>query len=867
MATTTGVDGRFTLPVLPPGTVDLSVRLLGYTARTITGIEVAAGSTVEQVIQLHAEVIQLEGIEVTTVMNRGSINSALEQQRAAHGVVSTMTAEQISRSPDGDVARALQRLSGVTVQDGKYISVRGLGGRYTTASLNGAPIPSPEPERKVVPLDLFPVGLVQTITTAKTFTPDRPGDFSGAQVDIRTSEFPVGKEIAYSLSLGYTPGVTGAAIPTAPGEGLEWLGFGGKARSLPSSIARAGDFEPPPAQSEINHMTNSFRNAWSVQERQGAPNASLGASWGGSSDAFGQRIGYLLSGTYSLSHEANMDERRAVAIADGSGGTAEVDRFEGATGRTSVLWGGLLNLNLLLGGTGRIAINSTYNRTADNEARREDGFSENLGGQRLRIDRLRYVERSISSHQAIGEHQINGQHQLAWTLDASAVRRHEPDRSEIVYASAESPATGQPLPPAWFSLSNEGAVRTFADLRERSIGGALNYRLRPRGDEGLEFRFGALARSTARETDNQAYSIAALLDQASRELTPEEIFDGRFAADAASHFRITPLRAGGAYTASDQLYAGYGMAELPLGRRVRVIGGARVERSETVVTAEPTIGRAVRSEPVYTDLLPSLALNLSLSESQSLRLSAARTLARPEYRELAEIQYREVIGGENVIGNPALRRTLIQNFDARWEWYPSPGELFSVAFFVKNFQDPIERIYLATSGTRVVTFVNAESASNYGTELELRKGLGSFAERLAPLTLFANATLMHSTISVGNGALGGKTADRAMVGQAPYVLNAGLTYAAEDERASATILFNIVGRRIVSASEAPLPDFYEQPRGILDLALRLPLASGISAKLDAKNILNSPHRVTQGTVVTEYFRTGPSYSLGIQWRP
>jgi len=862
-----GTDGRFVLVGVPAGTVSLTVNLLGYAGTTIDGIRVEPGATVERIIRLRSEAILLDAIEVTTSAERGSVRGALEEQRAATGVVSTLTAEQISRSPDGDAARAVQRMSGVTVRDGKYIVVRGLGERYTTASLNGARIPSPEPERKEVPLDLFPSALVQSVTTAKTFTPDMPGDFSGALVNIKTRDFPVGRQLRTSFSIGYTPGVTGALIPGAPTEGLEWLGFGGRARALPGRVARAGNFEPPPTQLEINRMTNAFRNAWSVRERRGAPNTSLGASWGGSSTIWGLRTGYLVSGTYSLAHEAHLDQRRAAAIATGDGGTAEVDRFDGVTGSTSVLWGGLLNLTIMRGASTRLALNSSYNRTADLEARREQGYSENLGGQRLHLDRLRYVTRSIFSNQLRGEHGGDGRHRVDWSLDASAVRRHEPDRSEIVYAAGADPITGELLTPAWFSLSNEGAVRTFADLRERSFGGAVNYRFSPGGPEGLEIRVGALARATTRETDNTAYSIAAMLDREARELPPEAIFDGRFATDTSSYFRITPLRAGGSYEADERLYAGYAMLQLPIGRRVRVVGGARVERSELVVYAEPTIGSAVRTAPRYTDPLPALALNITPAEAHTIRLSAARTLARPEYRELAGIQYREVIGGENVIGNPDLRRTLIDNYDARWEWYPRPGEVLSLALFVKEFHDPIERIYLATSGTRVVTYINADRARSYGVELDLRHGLGSLAERLAPFTLFANATLMRSEIVPGGSELSGVGDARAMVGQAPYVINAGISYDSEESGVSASLLYNVVARRIVSASEPPLPDIYEEPRHLLDLSLRFPLSASFSAKFDAKNLLDSPHRVTQGSVVREYHRTGPSFTVGGQWRP
>jgi TonB-dependent receptor len=309
------------------------------------------------------------------------------------------------------------------------------------------------------------------------------------------------------------------------------------------------------------------------------------------------------------------------------------------------------------------------------------------------------------------------------------------------------------------------------------------------------------------------------------------------------------------------------MVDLALAERLRLVGGARLERSEVAVDAEPTIGARVHTAPAYTDLLPALALNFKLTEGQNFRLSVSQTLSRPEYRELAEIQYREVIGGENVIGNPALRRALIRNADLRWEWYPGAGEILSVALFAKRFQDPIERIYLATSGTRIVTFVNAEGAENYGVEFELRKSLGTLAEALAPLTLAANATLMHSEIRIGSG-MASKTNDRrAMVGQAPYVFNTSLTYASAAERASATLLYNVVGRRIVSASEAPLPDVVEEPRHALDLALRFPLMGGVSAKIDARNLLDSPAEVRQGGVVREFYRTGRSVSFGVSVRP
>jgi TonB-dependent receptor len=775
----------------------------------------------------------------------------------------------MSRSPDGDAAEAVKRVSGVTVQDGKYVFVRGLGERYTTTSLNGARVPSPEPERKVVPLDLFPSGLLQTITTSKTFTPDLSGDFSGAQVNIQTRSFPTSRQVTVSASTGFNTAATRHNIFFAPGVGGEWLGLAASDRGLPSLVQQFGNFQTVvPNQTQVNQMVRSFRNAWSAREQSGRPKSSFSASVGGNDPLFGQRVGYLLSGTYSYSEDAKIDQRRAQALPSSGGGTNEADRFEGNSGVRSVLWGGLVNLSTLLGSNTRILVNGTYNRTADDEARVETGLSENLG-QRFEIQRLRYVERSVYSGQLAAEHQLGEAHRIDWGATASGVTRVEPDRSEFVKQLDTDPL-GNPLPPAWFNVSNEGAVRTFADLEESSLEGAAGYTL-TFGAPGRQHRIkiGGTARTTERHARNYAYSIAGTLNRSGRELAPEEIFDGRFSDDTSTVFRINPVAQGGSYAANDRILASYAMFDWALRPDVRVIAGARVEYSDLDVNAQGTLGQPVSADPTYTDLLPSVTLNWTLTETQSLRLSASQTLSRPEYRELAEVQYRDVLGGDNVVGNQDLVRTLVRNFDARWEWYPNPGEAVSIALFAKDFKDPIERIFLGTSGTRLVTFANAEGARNYGVELEVRKGLGFVIESLETTSIFANATVMSSDIEINQSltAQAQTAQNRAMVGQSPYVLNAGVTYANPDRALSATALYNVSGRRISSAAELPLPNVYEQSRHSLDLSLRFPLFRGVRAKADFENVLDSPYEQVQGTVVREYYRTGRSFSVGVTWQP
>jgi hypothetical protein len=857
------VDGRYSLPRIRAGTVTLHLRRLGYQPKTVTGVLVPAGGGVQQDVTLEPATVQLQTTVVNAAAERGTVAEALNQQRNATGVVSAVTAEEIQRSPDSDAAQAAQRVSGVTIQDGRYVSVRGLGERYTTTSLNGSRLPSPEPERKVVPLDLFPAGLLQSVTTSKTFTPDKPGDFSGGMVDLRTREFPLGRQVTYSLSVGYNDAATSKNLFLPQRAGLEWLGFGGRDRAMPAVVARAGRIAGNVTPAHYNQLVNSFRNAWSVRRGSGSPSTSFGVSLGGNDPIFSHEIGYTAAFSYAYAQEARADELRAFAIPLDAGRTGEVDRFIGSTGRESVLWGGLVNLSTMLGRRTRVSLNNTLTRSADNEARHEEGVDENVGTS-LQISRLRYVERTVWASQLSAEHELPRQQRVDWGVSAAGVRRVEPDRSEVVYARDDFG-----VEPFWYNAS-EAAVRTFGDLSEYAVGGNADYTLRFGGfaREHL-LKAGGLGRYTARDASANSYSITATaLPRDERILSPEQIFDGRYAGAGSDYFRVAQLAQGGAYLADDAVGAGYGMLEYQLSDALRVVGGARLESQLLDVTAKETYGtRAVRVSRRYTDVLPLLALNARFSSEHVVRVSASQTLSRPEYREIVPINQRDVFGGEQFRGNPDLRRTLIQNADLRWEWYPGPREVLSVALFAKHFDRPIERVYRGTSGTRVTTFENARSARNYGVEVEARKSLGFLTTRLDDLTAFSNVTFMRSEIDLQDVGAGSTASQRPMVGQAPYVVNAGLTYSSRGGRVGATALYNVVGERIYAASLLPLPSVYEQARHVVDLSLRLPIARSISAKVDLKNVLDSPYEVTQGSVTREFYRAGRSLSFGFSARP
>jgi outer membrane receptor protein involved in Fe transport len=293
-----------------------------------------------------------------------------------------------------------------------------------------------------------------------------------------------------------------------------------------------------------------------------------------------------------------------------------------------------------------------------------------------------------------------------------------------------------------------------------------------------------------------------------------------------------------------------------------MIGGARVERwmLDLMTTTLAGVAPVTRRN---TDVLPALAVNVQISREHALRLSVSQTLARPDYREMSRTGYRDFIGGLDVFGNENLQRSLIQNFDLRWEWYPNPGELISIGGFAKVFDRPIEKVIVG-SGSPSLTFINAEGASNFGIEIELRKNLLTVAPALAPFTVFTNATVMHSRLRPGDADL---NPDRPMAGQAGYVINAGLGYTAPNGLLSATVLFNVVGRRVSEAGSSLIPDAYEEARQLLDVSLQAPLPGGIALKLDGKNLFDAPIHITQGSLTRVRYTTGRVFSIGLVWQP
>jgi len=863
--TSAAIDGHYELDDVPAGPAKIRVRQIGYGPKNVTGFTVPVGGTVEINVALNAQVFTLDELTVTATAEKSTVAGALDAVRTAPNITNSISAQQIAQSPDGDAGEAIKRVSGVSVLDGKYVFVRGLGERYTTTSLNGARVPSPEPDRKVVPMDLFPSNLLAGISTSKTFTPDQPGDFSGASVDITTREFPANRTFTVTVGSGWNSAATGSDIARAPTAGGEWIADGAPPRAIPSNVEAAGNLNGL-TRSEVNNLIASLRNVWSPVYESGLPNAKLNVSLGGEDPIFGQPIGYIGSLTYTYLQDVKQDEIKGLAKNGPDKDTAEpLNTYSGSSSTGGVLWGGMLNFYTRLGTTGRLNFNNTYTRGGDNTATVLGGFNEEFADT-FQFARLSYVQRSMRSDQLAGQHLLGAVTTLDWSVTNSAVSRQEPDRSDIGYL-AHPQANGAFEPYQWFGQPRF-ATRSFLSTSESNWDLALNVaRDIGNGARPVVVKAGVAYRTANRDATSRAYDINNVtLSDADLSQVPEAIFSTANIAD--SSFLLVANAFGGDYTADDKVLGGFVMATVPLSARWTFLGGVRVEDWNLQVNTTTSAGEIIPANPSHTDWLPSLALTFRQSDNQVFRASATQTLARPEYRELSPVPYFEQVGFATTFGNPSLDRGLIQNYDLRWEYYPGSGEILSVALFAKHFTAPIEKVIIQTTGANSLSFVNAEGANNYGIELEARKSLNFLGQALERFSVYANATFMSSQIQTGNDSISSLTnPDRPMIGQSPYVINAGLTYVSPAGRTSASVLYNVAGERILEVGSGGLPDAYEQPRSILDASLEHGLARDLFLKVDARNLLNSQYLMTQGGVTRYRYLTGRIWVVTFRWQP
>ncbi|MFZ0389626.1 MAG: TonB-dependent receptor [Calditrichia bacterium] len=900
----TDLDGTFIVSDIPAGSYDLMVQMIGYSNLKITGVQISADKTQKLELAMRPETLTAEEVVVEARMIRNNEASLLKERQKAVSVSDAISAEAISRSGSGDAAEAMKKVTGASIVEGKYVYVRGLGERYSSTQLNGAELPTSDPDKKAFQLDLLPSNLLDNIVTVKTFTPDKPGNFSGGLVDVGTKSFPDQFTLKISATSKYnTQSNYNGDYLTYNGGGKDWLGYDDGTRSIPAILKHPKANIPLPVEARFDRdkaqwldaVSTAFNSTMNVSREAVPFNRSFGFSAGNHIKVRqGSTLGYIGSVTYDRSYSFYENgEVGRYTLNDGADGLNPQLLVSDTRGRAETNLGALASISFNINPMHRIGGNFIYSRSGISTARLQSGsWPQEFGindETHLYYNRvLSYIERDIQSYQARGEHHLPALLNLTadWSATFSRTSQDEPDRRLITSMVRYFPSDTINI----ITGSNfDNPSRYFRYLQDRKNIFNLNLTIpfEQWGGLGSRFKVGASYQEGSRDFEERIFTytlnnklfnelegdISGLFDNGNNGIVEVDTLAGDRLKYTFGNTIYDNSKPKNNYDGSELIRAYYAMLDVPLTRRLRFIGGARYESTGMdVVSADETQQKGHLKKE---DVLPSLNIVYQLKSNMNLRFAATQTLARPNFRELAPYSTKEFVNDVELRGNPALKRTLIDNYDIRWEWFTRPGEILAVSGFYKDLKNPIELAYdpLSNKSNPILIFTNVPSATIMGAEFEIRMNLDHFLNPLGNFSFGSNLSLIKSKVDIPEGELS-KRRDvnpdapdtRVLQGQSDYLFNIDLTY---HNRIGTTagINYNTFGERLSKVSAVITPDVYEQPAQQLDFNLSQLVYHNLSFKFGIKNILNSAYREVYRFQGEEYvylkYRRGITYSLGL----
>ncbi len=862
----TDVDGRFRLR-LPPGTHELRVFYELYRSQHLGNVVVTRDQSTTLDVALEPDQRAVQEVVVEARPDKRNETALLAECKRAAVVQDSLGAQAIARTPDANAGDAVKRVVGATLVDNRYVFIRGLGGRYTQTLLNGALMPSPEPDEPSVPLDLFPVALLSNLNVIKTWSAELPANFAGGSVTIETNTFPSTLEAKVRLQAGFDTMTTGLKRPVEPLFGAENLGFNTGARALPEAIPvdrplvpeRPGTPGVTPDQQRA--AAGAFAQRWTPPQAPGLPSFSFAGSVGNTHrPGRDVKLGYLFAAQLARREKRQLFQSAAVRLE--STGEVPVEPYETEVGTSSGSTSLMGNLGASFGPHHELSALSVLLWNAESTATVNAGI-DFAQQQPATGARSHFVSRELFLNQLKGFHRF-GAVELKWAGNYARVNRLEPDLRDVRYFLDESGRKTVSFQP--YSLE-----RFFYGLHEDSGGGTASLAL---PWQAWRFEVGALGQYAAREFDGRRFRYLDSSRGQVSELPVETLLSGSWFGPPLSSETPISLREStlsyDRYTSSLAVYGGFAQADWRPTTWLRAQAGVRLEGSRQVVGGGTpfSTGGAPLGDPVvkdYLDVVPAANVIISPREDLNLRLAYAYTLARPSFRELAPFLFYDMQRRRNVSGNPELINTRIHNIDARGEWFLSSSEVLALSFFAKQFDHPIERvIYGISNAVGDVSFANALGATLLGAELEARTNLKRLHPALASLEVGANFSLIYSQVQLDPASP--QTNDRRpLQGQSPYAGNAFITWAHPTWGTEAGVFYNVYGPRISDVGINGLPDVIEQPFHRLDLTVAQRLGAGFQLKLAASNVLNQSVRLRQGGVDVLTNPPGVQFFATVSW--
>ena len=894
----TDANGEYTITNLPAGTYNLKISYVTYDPVIIEGIELKPGAEVYQSHSIGVVAVDEEKnkVTITSKIVRNSEASILALQRKSTNVMDGISSQQFKRTGDANAASALGRVSGLSVEGGKYVYVRGLGDRYSKSMLNGSEIPGLDPNRNTVQLDIFPTPLIDNITVFKSFTPDLPGSFTGGLVNIGTKDFPEHFNLKWSSSFGVNPQASfrNDFLTYQTGK-LDFLGFDDGTRALPAA-AEAGrvpdlTFSDREAAMTLDQATRSFSTPVYATVGNSLLNHNHSFSIGNQWDLKGKPLGFVAGLSYRTKENYYDNGRvsRWTQTGESSDELLMLLDYKDTKASREVLWGGLFNLSFRPSPNHKLSFNFLRNQSGESSTRYLVGRLPDDDPNLIFETRvLGYQQRAMTNFQLKGDHVFEALRgmQMNWITSYTLSAQDEPD---LRFFSNDYNVTGTDTNYGIQLALYPGPSRFFRTLDESNMDGRLNFTMPFKQWNALEskIKFGGAYTMKARSFRERRYEYANGSETAEYNGNPEEYF----ADDNMGIVQTNSLPGGGEqflfanylrdatqrdnnYNATQDIAAAYGMIELPLLDRLKFIGGARYEMTNIYIKNQDPEDPA--GGLVSHDILPSANLIYSPTKRMNVRGSYTKTIARPTFRELAKYDSFEFIGDFSLIGNDQLKRTLIDNVDLRWEWFPSAKEVISVSGFYKHFTNPIERVISISAANRELTLQNVPEAQLFGLELEARKSLGFIHDKLTDFRVGVNMSLVKSVIDINAAELEAirdfdpeAKSTRPMFGQSPFTVNAELGYTNDSLGINASLNFNVFGQRISFVNRGGI-NVYEQSRPRLDFFIAKQIKKHWSVNFRARNLINPKYNFTQNYKGEAYnfqsYRMGQTFSLGFAYQ-
>jgi len=819
----TDQDGHFvfTMDAETPHTIRISS--VGYNTKEIEKIEVDAGKVLTLNAVMDVAMKTEQEIVIKTSRQKETTAALISYQKNTNAVASVISSESIKRSPDKNTSDALKRVPGLSIQEGRYLVVRGLSDRYNQAMLNGVLLSSTEPDRKTFSFDIFPAAIIENIVINKTFIPEYSAEWAGGLIQINTKDIPSKGFLNVQVGTNSNTNTIGRDFYTYPGGKLDWLGFDDGSRALPDDLPTKSNFNALPDAVKTGWGKKIAADQWSIN-KQNAPLNALGQSFqinsGFSTRLFKKNFGGVITATYDRTVKAIDYENSFYSIENSK--ASQNFNYYNTKYSTDVLWGAMANFSIKLNDNNKISLKNLFNvHSFDMTTLRsgKDYEANSQLGENIRARELNFTNNTFFNTILSGEHNISSIHsKLNWFGSFNILDQYIPLQRRLQYNQDPTIENAPYLALISNSLSQKSGSIFYSNLSDYiySAGGDITttYKL---FSSKQTLKGGYVFQVKDRLYDARPFSINLPSNNpALKELDEDHIFAPENFGIADNQFHFDALYGNQyRYMANTILNAGYIQSDNSFNNWLRIVWGGRYEYFDQLIGSVKTSDDRF----VYTkkgDFLPALNITFKLKHNTNIRIAGSQTLVRPEFRELSNLAFYDFEIGATITGNKDLVRTKISNLDFRYEIYPRSGEVFTAGVFYKYFNSPVELQFnqSGAGSSNTFNYTNANSATSYGAEVEFRKRLDFVSGGLKNFTAQGNFSYIYNRVKFGNSQL-----DRPMQGQSPYLINVGLLYDAEKIGLNTTLLFNEAGRRILYVGNDEIPAIWEAPRPLLDLQI------------------------------------------------